>query len=604
MISITELQRVTYEGTKVTIMKITNLIPNQTKDPCKTSKKRILTVSCVLSTSLFFAQPLSAMGATFDSPTSVSPAGTDAGSFRASVQPGDADVTVSPEDTASVPEDTNTPISDPGTTPENPAPDSGSETDPNLPEETTPDPALPPDPGTDPAPDTDPGTDPANPTPTPTPGTGSETEPTDPENQDPEPTPGVNSESPAPTPDPTPLQKPAAPVPETNSGADDPGISPSTNYIPGIYADHTPISFNWGDYADASFFQTIDKDYALAKVETFVNIHEEKNISSRVVGRLNRGGMCFVIADKDQPWVYVESGEVRGFILREYLMMDEDAHMQVDALGENKFSLAECMIAEYENKAYRYSPYTVREVEAGSEVRSSLLKFSQQFLGHPYVWGGVSLTDGADCSGYVMQVFKRFGYSLPRTSREQAYAGTRIPAAEAKPGDLIFYARPNGTIYHVMIYMGDGKAINAQSTKTGIVISNVDYAKVPWAVRVIEDQNAMGVNPIFQLLNQGRAKQSGIYLGRFKLTAYCSCPICCGKWSKGPTASGRMPVQGRTVAVGGIGFGTKLNIGGQVFTVEDRGTPYGHIDIYMNSHEEAKQFGVQYADVYVPDNMM
>ena len=65
-----------------------------------------------------------------------------------------------------------------------------------------------------------------------------------------------------------------------------------------------------------------------------------------------------------------------------------------------------------------------------------------------------------------------------------------------------------------------------------------------------------------------------------------------------------MPVQGRTVAVGGIGFGTKLNIGGQVFTVEDRGTPYGHIDIYMNSHEEAKQFGVQYADVYVPDNMM
>lgn len=88
------------------------------------------------------------------------------------------------------------------------------------------------------------------------------------------------------------------------------------------------------------------------------------------------------------------------------------------------------------------------------------------------------------------------------------------------------------------------------------------------------------------------------YLGNFKLTAYCNCSSCCGKWAGGATASGTTPTAGRTVAMGGIPFGTKLSINGNVYTVEDRGTPYGHIDIYFNSHSEALQFGVKYADVY------
>lgn len=91
---------------------------------------------------------------------------------------------------------------------------------------------------------------------------------------------------------------------------------------------------------------------------------------------------------------------------------------------------------------------------------------------------------------------------------------------------------------------------------------------------------------------------SGKYLGNFKLTAYCNCAVCCGRWAGGPTASGKMPVQGRTIATGVLPFGTKLNIGGKIYTVEDRGTPYGHIDIYMERHADAEEFGVRYADVY------
>lgn len=95
---------------------------------------------------------------------------------------------------------------------------------------------------------------------------------------------------------------------------------------------------------------------------------------------------------------------------------------------------------------------------------------------------------------------------------------------------------------------------------------------------------------------------AGTYLGDFTLTAYCSCSICCGSWSGGGTASGTTPTAGRTVAMGGVPFGTKLLINGNVYTVEDRGTGYGHVDIYMDSHSAALQFGSQRASVYQLNN--
>lgn len=90
------------------------------------------------------------------------------------------------------------------------------------------------------------------------------------------------------------------------------------------------------------------------------------------------------------------------------------------------------------------------------------------------------------------------------------------------------------------------------------------------------------------------------YLGNFKLTAYCSCEKCCGKWAAnaGVTASGAQCVEGVTVAMAGVPFGTQLSINGHVYTVQDRGTAYGHVDIYFSSHSAALAFGLQYADVY------
>ena len=93
------------------------------------------------------------------------------------------------------------------------------------------------------------------------------------------------------------------------------------------------------------------------------------------------------------------------------------------------------------------------------------------------------------------------------------------------------------------------------------------------------------------------SSSSGTYLGNFKLTAYCDCAQCCGV-AGNATASGVYPTSGHTVAMGGVPFGTKLLINGTVYTVEDRGTPYGHVDIFFDSHSEALNFGLQYADVY------
>ena len=97
---------------------------------------------------------------------------------------------------------------------------------------------------------------------------------------------------------------------------------------------------------------------------------------------------------------------------------------------------------------------------------SSIVDYATQFVGNPYVWGGTSLTSGADCSGFTQSVYAQFGYSLPRTSYEQQNWGTEVSYADAQPGDLICYGG------HVAIYMGNGQIVHASNSRDGIKISN------------------------------------------------------------------------------------------------------------------------------------
>ncbi|MEE3419573.1 MAG: NlpC/P60 family protein [Lachnospiraceae bacterium] len=241
-------------------------------------------------------------------------------------------------------------------------------------------------------------------------------------------------------------------------------------------------------------FTQVAKKYAVVRIPTgvarFINIREEANVNGRVVGTLVNGGLCYILSSEDNgKWYYVESGDVRGFVSSEFIITDTDAIRAVSAKGgETKMETAKMIVDSLENTAYRYKLTTVKKVTGFgySADRTAMIQYAMQFLGRPYVWGGEDLWNGCDCSGYVRGIYARFGISLPRCSYEQCYTGTRIDPRNAKPGDLLFYAR-DGVVYHVLMYIGNGQAINAQSSATGIVISNVDYNKVCWATTYIND---------------------------------------------------------------------------------------------------------------------
>ena len=106
--------------------------------------------------------------------------------------------------------------------------------------------------------------------------------------------------------------------------------------------------------------------------------------------------------------------------------------------------------------------------------RSAIVAYAKQYVGNPYVYGGTSLTNGADCSGFVMRVYEKFGISTGRNTRQQANNGREISVSEVQPGDLLFYGS-GGEISHVGIYMGDGKIVHAENKNLGITIGRSDY---------------------------------------------------------------------------------------------------------------------------------
>ena len=271
----------------------------------------------------------------------------------------------------------------------------------------------------------------------------------------------------------------------------------------------------------------------IADVDNNLNVRAAAAEDGKLIGKLPRNAACEVL-DDDGVWAHIQSGKVEGYVSMEYLLTGIPAKRKAEELATtvarvNTDSLkvrAEAstdsdvvtLVAQGEElevisvdgdwvkvylddeEVFVYAEYVEVSSELGtaitmtellygqgvSDIRVDICQYAKEFLGNPYVWGGTSLTNGTDCSGYVMGVFKKYGVKLPRTSREQANCGTAIKVSEAKPGDLIFYS--NGkTINHVALYIGGGQVIHASSPKTGIRISNVNYRSPVRAVRVLYD---------------------------------------------------------------------------------------------------------------------
>ena len=111
---------------------------------------------------------------------------------------------------------------------------------------------------------------------------------------------------------------------------------------------------------------------------------------------------------------------------------------------------------------------------SSDSLRQSVVNYALQFVGNPYVYGGTSLTNGTDCSGFTQSVLANFGISISRTAASQSGGGTAVDMSNLQPGDLLFYDNGSG-IGHVSMYIGNGQVVHASNEQTGIIVSSVDY---------------------------------------------------------------------------------------------------------------------------------
>lgn len=227
------------------------------------------------------------------------------------------------------------------------------------------------------------------------------------------------------------------------------------------------------------------------KVTDTLEVHESQSADSECVGKIPKNGFMYVLGDEKNPWVYIESGDVRGFVDRSLIDDSNDVTKKIEAAGEDSRDSTELIVKPEDNGAYYYTLTSVESGRPDGQIGESLVSYASSFIGNPYVWGGTSLTQGADCSGFVQSIYAQYGISLPRIAADQAQAGKAIPLKDAMPGDLIFYQDDSGYIYHVMIYAGNGKTVEAYNSDAGIISGTDNKGKLAdWAVRVLDQTKA------------------------------------------------------------------------------------------------------------------
>lgn len=235
------------------------------------------------------------------------------------------------------------------------------------------------------------------------------------------------------------------------------------------------VPTNKGEYLDMAF----------ANVTSFLYVRSEPTKESEWVGKLYPGYAAKITGPVGE-WTPIQSGEVTGYVKTEFITTGQEAQVLAENLvseaqsegREEAFTYAESKAQE---EARLQAEQEAKEKEAQEKAGSgqAVVDYACQFIGNPYVWGGTSLTNGADCSGFVQQVYAYFGISLPRTSYEQRAVGTAVSYDEAVPGDIICY---DG---HVGIYAGDGQIVNAMNPAQGIGISPATYTNIITVRRVL-----------------------------------------------------------------------------------------------------------------------
>lgn len=268
---------------------------------------------------------------------------------------------------------------------------------------------------------------------------------------------------------------------------------------------------------DAEEYIENNCDYVAKVTATALNVRESSSTDGEIVA-LSAQGDALSVVDVEDDWVKVTMGaDVTGYVSSDYVCLDyayETAKtVEEDGQAETVVASApqtteptgtsteeiiygigdvnntqpqdgttagdtntEPMITDAPAITETADPTTIST--RGQEIAD----FAIQFVGNPYKYGGTSLTDGADCSGFVYAVYAHFGYQLPRSSYDQANAGYQVSVSDLKPGDLIFY-RDFG---HVALYVGNGQVVHASTPQTGIKYSAYNYASICRVVRIVD----------------------------------------------------------------------------------------------------------------------
>ena len=219
---------------------------------------------------------------------------------------------------------------------------------------------------------------------------------------------------------------------------------------------------------------------------TTLKVREEASAESTVLGLVPIEEELSVV-EEEEGWIKVDIEEGYGWVSTDFVSMrtdfvkaeskeEEEARLAKEEEERRKAQAAASANSEKpksnDNKNYN-SASSYIPAGGGSASGNAVAEFALQFKGNPYVWGGTSLTNGADCSGFVMSVYKNFGVNLPHSSAADRSVGAAVNGLEnAQPGDIICYSG------HVGIYAGNGQIVHASTSKTGIIVSSATYRSI------------------------------------------------------------------------------------------------------------------------------
>ena len=212
-------------------------------------------------------------------------------------------------------------------------------------------------------------------------------------------------------------------------------------------------------------------------------VREQPGLDASVIGYVPDGADLIVTEELD-GWVKVNIEEGDGYVSADYVTLSTE-FVKAESIEEESARLAKEEAArkaarEAASKKVAENASSTSKTDDGKTYESptgstgaDVVKFARQFIGYPYVYGGTSLTNGADCSGFVMSVYANFGVSLPHSSAADRNVGAAVNGLEnAQPGDIICYSG------HVGIYAGDGRIVHASTSKTGIIESSATYRSI------------------------------------------------------------------------------------------------------------------------------